>query len=158
MNKLVARVHGLQLYEPAGAVSQLHHALYALSCGGAHVLPHHNAALAVEHVAAYKRVAVIAHVRAGGHDVRGCFGLFQLALDVLAADILDGLAQQRGQIRALDGRYGVVLRGVLRALGGGDAQHHLRVVKKILVDLEAVLSLADVYPIGKLGQGQLAAL
>ena len=157
-NYTVAYVHGLQLYEPARAVAQLHQALYALGCGGAHVLPDHNPALAVEHVAAYEGVAVIADVRAGGHDVQGGFGLLQLALCVFAVYAPDGLVKLSRQVRALDGCDGVVLRGVLCALGGRRAEHHLRVLQKVIVDLEAVLSFADVYPLWKLGQRQLAAL
>ena len=147
----------MQLYEPPRTVSQLHQALYALGHGGADVLAHHNAALAVEHIAAHERVAVIADVRAGRHDVRNTVFL-NVTFNVLAADILYGLAQLFSQVRVLDRRYCVILRGVLRALGGRRAEHHLRVVEEILVDLEAVLSFADVYPFRQLGQGQLAPL
>ena len=72
--------------------------------------------------------------------------------------VLDGLMQLLGQIRALDGRDGVILRGVLCALRCGRSQHHFRVVKEVFVYLKAIGRVANVYPVGKLGQRKLAPL
>ena len=145
----VACVLGLQLYEPPGAVPQLHKPLDALGHDGAHVLAHHYAALAVIHVTAHEGEAVIAHVRVGGQDVR-VLGFLHLALGVLAVDVLHGLVKQLGQVRALDGCDGVVLPPVLRALSGGRAEHHVRVVDEVAVDREALRRRTDMYPIRKL--------
>ena len=145
----VARVLGLKLYEPPGAVPQFHQAFDTLRHGGAHVLAHHNAALAVIHLAVDQRKAVIAHVRVGGQDVRALCFLY-LALGVLAVDVLNGLVKQLGQVRALDGGDGVVLPPVLRALGAGRAEHHVRVFDEVAVDREAFRRRADVYPLRQL--------
>ena len=142
----LARVHHLQLNEPAGAVPQLHQTLDSLGHSGAHVLPDHDAALAVEHVAVHKRKAVVAHIRLGWNYVRD-FGLLYLTLRVLAVYVLDGLVQLLGQIRALDGRDGVVLVGVLCALRCGRSQHHFRMLQEILVYLEALGCVAGMHPI-----------
>ena len=66
--------------------------------------------------------------------------------------------KQLGQVRALDGRDSVVLPPVLRALGGGRAEHHVRVVDEIAVDREALRHRADVYPIRQLCYGLLTPL
>ena len=147
----------MQLYEPPSAVPQLHQALDALGRAGAHVLPDHDAALAEIYVSVHEGVAVISHIRVCGYDVLD-FGLLYLTLRVLTVDVLDGLMQLLGQVRALDGRYGVVLTPVLRAFGGGSAEHHLRVVEEVLIDLETVLILTNVHPLWKLSQRHLAAL
>ena len=140
----------MQLYEPPGAVPQLHQALDALGHGGAHVLARHYAALAVIHLAVHKGEAIIAHVRVGRQDVR-VLRFLHLALGVLTVDVLHGLVKLLGQVRALDGCDGVVLPPVLRALGAGCAEHHLRVVDEIAVDREALRRRADVYPLRQLG-------
>ena len=117
----------MQLYEPPGAVPQLHQALDSLRHGGAHVLAHHYAALAVINLAVHEGEAVIAHVRVGGQDVR-VLRFLNVALGVLTVYVLNGLVKLLGQVRALDGRDGVVLPPILRALGGRRAEHHLRVL------------------------------
>ena len=73
-------------------------------------------------------------------------------------DVLHGLVKQLGKLRALDGRDGVVLPPVLRALGGRRAEHHVRVLQKVIVDGKAVLIFADVYPLWKLSCRSLAPL
>ena len=52
-----------------------------------------------------------------------------------------------GQVQPLDGNHGVVLFAVLGAFGGRAAQHHLRVIQKILVDREAFLGPAGLGPV-----------
>ena len=52
-----------------------------------------------------------------------------------------------GQLQPLDGDHGVILLAVLGAFGGRAAQHHLRVIQKILVDREAFLGPAGLGPV-----------
>ena len=147
----------MQLYEPPGAVPQLHQALDSLRHGGAHRLANHDAALAVVHLAVHEGEGVISNIRVGGQDVR-VLRFLNVALGVLTVDVLHGLVKQLGQVCALDGGDGVVLPPVLRALGAGRAEHHLRVVEEVAVDREALRRRADVYPLRQLCRRSLASL
>ena len=61
-------------------------------------------------------------------------------------DILDGARKLVLQAGPFHGRHGEVLLAVLGVLRGLDAQNHLRVVGKIVVDGKAVGALPQLHP------------
>ena len=62
-----------------------------------------------------------------------------------------------GQHCALNGRNGQIV-SVWGAFGGQLAQHHLRVVHKILVDSKAILGLAKLHPVRLMVDGAVTLL
>ena len=103
------------------AVPQLCHALDALLCGGVQVGLDHDGVFPIVHLAIHHGIAVILHVGVCGNGILYGFVLTevrQLGGFVLAADILNGVSELRGKVRALDGRNGKVLPAVLRAFRG----------------------------------------
>ena len=140
----------LQVDEPLHTIPQPHQPFDAGLSGGVQVGAHHAAVFPEVHRAVHHRVGVILHVgvsREGFVDVLALAQLRQCGLLVGAANVLHGIVQLIGQLQPFDGGHGVILFAVLGAFGGRAAQHHLRVIQKILVDREAFLGPAGLGPV-----------
>ena len=140
----------LQVDEPLHTIPQPHQPFDAGLSGGVQVGAHHAAVFPEVHRAVHHRVGVILHVgvsREGFVDVLALAQLRQCGLLVGAANVLHGIVQLIGQLQPFDGGHGIILLAVLGAFGGRAAQHHLRVIQKILVDREAFLGPAGLGPV-----------
>ena len=140
----------LQVDEPLHTIPQPHQPFDAGLGGGVQVGAHHAAVFPEVHRAVHHRVGVVLHIgvsREGFVDVLALAQLRQRGLLVGAANVLHGIVQLVGQVQPLDGNHGVILFAVLGAFGGRAAQHHLRVIQKILVDREAFLGPAGLGPV-----------
>ena len=140
----------LQVDELLHTVPQPHQPFDTGFGGGVQVRAHHAAVFPEVHRAVHHRIGVVLYVgvsREGFVDVLALAQLRQRGLLIGAANILHGIVQLVGQVQPLDGNHGVVLFAVLGAFGGRAAQHHLRVIQKILVDREAFLGPAGLGPV-----------
>ena len=140
----------LQVDEPLHTIPQPHQPFDAGLGGGVQVRAHHAAVFPEVHRAVHHRVGVILHIgvsREGFVDVLALAQLRQRGLLIGAVNILHGIVQLVGQLQPLDGDHGVILLAVLGAFGGRAAQHHLRVIQKILVDREAFFGPAGLRPV-----------
>ena len=73
-------------------------------------------------------------------------------------NVLDGFTQLLHEIRSGDGVNGHFLRAVLRVFSGKCAQHHLRMIDKVLIDVIAFRGCADADPARLFNRGAVALL
>ena len=125
------------------------HALHTALPGEGLLHREHPAVLPVVNGSIYKGIAEIAYIRVGGDGFILVLAVqfLNLIIGVFGMDVLHGLRQQIGEAGPLKGLtggfFGVPIHHVVVS---HFAQHHLRVVEKILVDGNAVFRLPEVQP------------
>ena len=148
LDVLVRVVLGLVLDEGTHTVPEPNQPLDAALRRTGHTDGGHAAIFPVVHFAVHDGVAVIAY-RGVGRDRIVYLRVLHVGrgrVGVNIVDILDVARKLVLQAGPFHGRHGEVLLAVLGVLRGLDAQNHLRVVGKIVVDGKAVGALPQLHP------------
>ena len=148
-HNLVRRAFRLVFDQPPHTVADGDHTLYAALAGKGLLHREHPAVFPVIDRPVHQRKAEIADVRVGGDGF-----IFFLALQILdfvvgvfGMKILHSLRQQIRKAFVLKGLAGGFLGvAIHHVVKGHFAQHHLRVVDKILVDWHTVFRLPEMQP------------
>ena len=122
----------------------------------------HNRIFSVVHLTVHHGIGEILYIRVSGERLALDFCIrniwcFHLDFNILALNMLYRFGKLVGQHCALNGRNGQIV-SVWGAFGGQLAQHHLRVVHKILVDSKAILGLAKLHPVRLMVDGAVTLL
>ena len=135
-----------------GGFPQSDHAQHSLCCHGRQFHLVHKGIFAVVNLPIYVRKAEILHVGV-------CRDRFFLHIQFIVGDfrlcdggmdISDCFFQLLGKVCAFDGLDRSFLLAVLGAFRGDLAQHHLRMLCKILVDGIALRCFTEIYPVSPL--------
>ena len=153
----------LQVYQPPGTVPDGDHTLDAIFHRFAQFNGLHTGIFAEIQLPLMQRVAEIPHRRVSRDALRSLFlPLFRRVhrqqLPVRGCKVPDCLGELLGQVRARNGRDGIILKRILRAFRHKLSQHHLRVIQKILIERKAVLALAGPHPLRFFHRGPIPLL
>ena len=129
-------------------IPQSHQTFYTGFGSGIEVRAHHAAVFPVVHLPVHNGIGIVLHIgvgRNGGVNGFAFAQLWQLCLLISAMNVLHSIVQLVGKLQSLNGIHGVIhtMSSAYRLLS---AQHHFRVVDKILVDGKPVLRLSGLGP------------
>jgi len=163
LDVLVRVILQLLLNQLVDDLPQLHHAGDTPLGGVGQLHLCHHGIFPVEHFVVHHGVGEILHLRVSRENVLLIFGIrniwcFHLNFGVLPLNMLYCFCKLVGKAGALKGRNGQFLSSVLGAFGGHLAQHHLRVVYKILVDGKTIFGLAKLHPVRLVVDGAVTFL
>ena len=163
LNILVRVVVQLLVNQFVDNLAQFHHAGDAPLGGVGQFYLRHHGIFPVEHFTVHHGVGEVLDLRVGRQGAPGGFflgnvGSVHLGGGVLPLDVLHRLGKLVCKVCALKGRNGQFLSSVLGAFGGHLAQHHLRVVYKILVDGKAVFRFSKLHPVRLMVDGAVTLL
>ena len=151
LDVLIRKVVQLLVNQLVDDLPQLHHAGDPLlGSVGQRYLGHHGI-FPVVHLAIHHGVGEVLHPRISGESPAFCFCIrnircFYFDFRVLPPDVLHRLCKLVCQHCPLDRHDRQFLSSVLGIFSGQIAQHHLRVIHKILVDGKAIFRPAKLYP------------
>ena len=150
---------GFQRNETADTIPKPNESTNALSCCFTELRRVHSAVLPVVNCSVHNGKAIVFHIGIGRDGILLlvlCF--IHSYLHIGPADMLHGLVELLGQYRAGNGPNRAFLPSILGALGGEFSQHHLRVLHKIAVQRDTVLSLVQMHPLRFHGNHALSLL
>ena len=139
----------LTIQQLPGGFPQNNHAQHSLCSNGRQFHLIHKGIFAVVNLPIYVRKAEILHAGVCRDrfflHIQFIVGDFRLRDDSM--DVADRFLQLLGKVCALDGFDRRFLLAILSAFRGDLPQHHLRMLRKILVDGVAFRCFAKVYPV-----------